>query len=97
MPDHVHFFAMPAIGARSLAAWMKGWKSITARRIAAASQTAPPVWQGDYFDHFVRSIAAYRQKWDYVRHNPVRKELCLQSADWSYPGTLQELNPRFAG
>ncbi len=97
MPDHVHFFAMPIIEAKPLAAWMKGWKSISARRIAAVSQATPPVWQGDYFDHFVRSFAAYRQKWDYVQNNPVRKEFCRQNADWPFQGTLNDLSPSFAG
>lgn len=96
MPDHVHFFARPALEAKPLAAWMKSWKSISARRIAATGQTTTPVWQSDYFDNFVRSPAAYQQKWDYVKNNPVRKGLCQQNTDWRYQGTLHDLYPRFA-
>jgi putative transposase len=91
MPDHVHFFAQPGPSAKPLPDWMKGWKSISSRGIAAACKITPPVWQADYFDHFVRSLAAYREKWDYVQSNPVRKELCQQWADWPYQGTLHDL------
>ena len=91
MPDHVHLFAMPTLEAKSLAAWMKTWKSVSARQIAAASRVVPPVWQGDYFDHFVRSASAYAQKWDYVQQNPVRKGYCHRPEDWPYCGTLHDL------
>jgi putative transposase len=94
MPDHVHLFAMPTLEAKPLASWMKSWKSISSRRIVAASQTTPPVWQADYFDHFVRSADAYQQKWDYVQNNPVRKDLCLRPEDWPYQGTLHDLQFR---
>ncbi len=91
MPDHVHLFAKPGFEAKSLADWMKAWKSISARRIAAMFGIKPPVWQSDYFDHFVRSAPAYADKWEYVRQNPVRKRLCLQPDDWAFQGTLHEL------
>src|SRR5258708_4046487 len=88
---HIHLFAAPTLEAKSLAGWMKTWKSISARRIATAGQVAPPIWQNDYFDHFVRSASAYAEKWDYVQQNPVRKELCHRSEDWPYRGTLHNL------
>ncbi|MBI2496516.1 MAG: transposase [Opitutae bacterium] len=97
MPDHLHLFAVPAREAKPLATWMKTWKSVSSRRIAAAGQVVPPVWPGDYFDHFARSASAYRQKWEYVQQNPVRKGLCLQPADWPYQGTLHDLDARLAG
>src|SRR5688500_4208621 len=55
MPDHVHFFARPARDAKTRAEWVKTWKSISSRQIAAAFGISPPVWQRDYFDHFLRS------------------------------------------
>ena len=94
MPDHVHLFAMPTLEAKSLASWMKTWKSISSRQIAAACKASTPVWQGDYFDHFVRSAAAYREKWDYVQNNPVRKAFCVRPEDWPYQGTLHDLQFR---
>ena len=98
MPDHVHLFAMPRLEAKPLAGWMKAWKSVSARRIAAASKVTPPIWQNDYFDHFIRSASAYAEKWKYVQQNPVRKELRLRPEDWPYFGTLHDLRfPKNAG
>ena len=91
MPDHVHFFAKASLSAKPLAAWMKSWKSISARRLIAMERTIAPVWQADYFDHFVRSAAAYESKWEYVLQNPVRKKLCTNSGEWPYRGVLHEL------
>ena len=31
MPDHVHFFARPEIGARRMADWVQMWKSVSSR------------------------------------------------------------------
>ena len=92
MPDHVHFFAQPGPSAKSLPDWMKSWKSISSRKIAAVSKVTPPVWQADYFDHFVRSLGAYREKWDYVQHNPVRKGLCTQPGEWAHQGIINDLH-----
>jgi putative transposase len=91
MPDHVHLFARPAVNAKPLADWMQTWKSLSSRRIAAALKTAPPVWQKDYFDRFLRSADNYQEKWRYVEMNPVRKGLCSQPAAWPWHGELSEL------
>jgi REP element-mobilizing transposase RayT len=91
MPDHVHFFAIPTREAKPLATWMKSWKSISSRRIVTGCAVVAPIWQADYFDHFVRSPAAYGQKWEYVQNNPVRQALCRQSADWPFQSTLHDL------
>jgi len=91
MPDHVHFFAQPGSSAKPLSDWMKSWKSISSRRIVTACKVPAPVWQADYFDHFVRSLDAYREKWAYVQNNPVRKELCTQLGEWPYQGTIHDL------
>ncbi|HWA26214.1 MAG TPA: transposase [Lacunisphaera sp.] len=97
MPDHVHFFAQPSYDAKPLAHWVKSWKSISSRRIAKECRTITPIWQADYFDHFLRSADSYRQKWEYVQNNPVRKGLCLRSSDWPYQGTIHELRFGIAG
>jgi len=94
MPDHVHFFAQPTIEAKPLPAWVKSWKSISSRRIISASPVSAPIWQADYFDHFLRSADSYRQKWDYVMNNPVRQGLCRRAVDWPYQGTIHELRFR---
>jgi hypothetical protein len=34
----------------------------------------------------VRNDESYSQKWDYVRENPVRVELVVQTDEWPYQG-----------
>ena len=91
MPDHVHLFARSTIDAKPLATWIKTWKSLSARDLTAAFHIEPPFWQRDYFDHFVRSPTAYSEKWEYVRNNPVRKDLIQQPDDWPYQGEIHTL------
>ncbi len=53
---------------------MKTWKSVSSRRIATEAKINQPIWQEDYFDHFVRSASAYEEKWEYVRQNPCEED-----------------------
>ncbi len=91
MPDHVHFFAKAGLGATTMALWMKAWKSVSSRQIAKQLGINPPVWQAEYFDHFVRSVGSYEEKWNYVRMNPVRKGLSSRTEDWPHQGVLHDL------
>ncbi len=91
MPDHVHFFAMPALGAKRRAAWHKMWKSVTARRLAEKMNLQPPIWQSDTFDHILRGAESYAKKWDYVRNNPVRAGLCRTPEEWPWQGEISSL------
>ena len=94
MPDHVHLFAQPGLGARSLADWMRTWKSIAAVRINRVLHRCEPVWQPDYFDRYLRSSDDYRQKWEYVAMNPVRKGLVSRPDDWPFGGVIHDLRHR---
>jgi UPF0271 protein len=91
MPDHVHFFARPAVDARSKPEWVGMWKSVSARRIAATLSIKPPIWQPDYFDRYLRSSEGYSDKWQYVEQNPVRAGLVVSVEDWPYRGTINDL------
>ena len=91
MPDHVHFFARAAPDAKPLAAWMRTWKSLSARQLTASLTIEPPIWQRDYFDHFLRSADSYSEKWEYVRNNPVRQGLAAAPDAWPYQGELHAL------
>jgi hypothetical protein len=46
------------------------------------------VWQRGFFDHILRSEESYRQKWNYVRDNPVRAGLVANANDWPYAGEI---------
>jgi putative transposase len=91
MPDHVHLFARAALDGKPLGAWIETWKSISARQLKIPLSFVPPLWQQDYFDQFVRSAWSYREKWDYVAMNPVRKNLCARAEDWPWRGRLHDL------
>ena len=91
MPDHVHLFARAGLDAKSLAKWVQGWKSLSSRRLTAALKLAPPLWQKDYFDRFLRSADNYSEKWAYVVANPVRKGLARAPAEWPWQGVMEDL------
>ena len=91
MPDHVHFFARPEIGARRMADWVQMWKSVSSRQIAAALSIDPPTWQTDYFDRYLRSSEIYSEKWHYVEQNAVRAGLVETIDAWPYRGTIHDL------
>ena len=91
MPDHLHLFARPAFAAKSLASWIQTWKSLSSRRLTALRCGKGQLWQSDYFDRYLRSSESYREKWDYVAMNPVRKGLCERPEDWPWRGKLADL------
>ena len=91
MPDHVHFFARPEIGARRMAKWVQMWKSVSSRRIAAVLSIKPPIWQPEYFDRYLRSSENYSEKWHYVEQNAVRAGFVDTAEAWPYRGTINDL------
>ena len=91
MPDHVHFFARHASIARPMADWIKMWKSVSSRQLAAALDIAPPIWQPEYFDRYLRSQENYGQKWNYVEQNALRAGLIKESEEWQYRGSIFDL------
>lgn len=91
MPDHVHLFARPEIGAQRMADWVQMWKSVSSRRITAALLIKPPIWQSEYFDRYLRSSENYSEKWRYVEQNAVRAGLVDRCEAWPYRGTIHDL------
>ena len=91
MPDHVHFFAAPGRDdGRELSGFLRYWKRMTAMRIRAGILPSF-AWQREFFDHLMRSSESYSQKWEYVRHNPVRAELVDDPDCWPYLGEIHPL------
>jgi putative transposase len=91
MPDHVHFFCVPEPDAKPLAVFVGKWKEWTAKFLHRRCGVEMPLWQEEFFDHLLRSQESHAQKWDYVRENPVRARLALQSDDWPHQGCLTDL------
>lgn len=102
MPDHVHFFCsyeqgIDEPGQNDLSKFMQQWKQWTSKRIIRDIPTVTesyklPIWQKEYFDHLLRSEESYIQKWEYVRENPIRKNLVKRSEDWPWQGEIYDLS-----
>ena len=89
LPDHIHFFCAPnGIDAPSLERWMRFWKS---RVTAGLRQQIGEVWQRDHWDRQLRRGQNYDEKWEYVRHNPVRHGYVTDPDAWPYQGEINEL------
>lgn len=85
MPDHLHalvsFSWEPKQGINSV---MSDWKRYTARTFGIE-------WQRDFFEHRIRGDADHRDKWSYIRENPVRKGLVEVYDQWPhvwFPGRV---------
>ena len=52
---------------------------------------APPIWQPEYFDRYLRSQENYGQKWNYVEQNALRAGLVKEGEEWPYRGSIFDL------
>jgi putative transposase len=93
MPDHVHFFAAPLSGAKTLSDFVGRWKEWTSKTLSRTAGWAAPLWQHRFFDHVLRSRESYAEKGEYVRQNPVRAGLARTPEDWPYAGHDQFDDP----
>lgn len=76
MPDHFHAILSFPRDAR-MPDLFKHWKRYTARKLGIS-------WQDGFFDHRLRNEQDEIAKHHYIRHNPVRKNLCAGPDDWPY-------------
>lgn len=72
---------------------MKSLKRALSEALRPA-KVSPPYWQKGFFDHVLRSGESYREKWDYVRENPVRAKLVDRAESWRYLGEIFPLEYR---
>ena len=76
MPDHIHaILAFPREPGMSVV--MKNWKRGTTR-------FQHVLWQEGYFDHRLRRDGEAREKWSYIRRNPIVKNLCASEDAWPW-------------
>ena len=96
MPDHVHFFCteMSDGAPHSLSRFVGAWKEWTAKVMLRTLPATAPVWQKRFFDHVLRSDESYAEKWMYVRDNPVRAGLTVDSESWPFQGFVDFDSPR---
>ena len=87
MPDHVHLFCSPMDMITTLDNWVTYWKRLFSKKHSEPTWK----WQSQKWDTRLRRTDSYEEKWNYVRHNPVRKNLVANPDDWPYQGMLNEL------
>ena len=90
MPDHIHLFVAFPEAEMTLVKWAHTLKSVLGKKLLELGFPKPH-WQEGFFDHLLRSSESYGQKWEYVRMNPVRANLCERSEDWPYQGEVVRL------
>ena len=89
MPDHVHLFCAPIKRDRApVKNWARYWK----RRAADKMPFLRGRFQYDCWDTQMRSQSHYLRKLEYVRENPVRRDLCGSPDDWPFAGTVNPLH-----
>jgi REP element-mobilizing transposase RayT len=93
MPEHVHVLARPLQLAEGrvvdLSEILHSIKSFTSHKIQKRRKEQGSIWQDERYDRIVRDEMEFAGKWEYIRHNPVKKELVQKSEDypWLYEST----------
>lgn len=86
MPNHWHALLVPGKSCtHSLSKIMKRLKGRTGKSLRAALGGSGPIWQGEWFDRWVRDESEWTRIVDYIHANPVKAGL---ARSWSeHPGT----------
>ncbi len=85
MPNHWHALLVPAgKTVRPLSQIMKRLKGRTGKRIREIVDGSGPVWQGEWFDRWVRDEREWDRIVDYIRNNPVKAGLVPNVGDHAW-------------
>ena len=81
MPDHFHAILSPEDSIERAMQNIKGGFSFRARQ---AFNWKDNIWQAGFCDHRIRDAADWDRHSAYIRHNPVKNNLCSGSEDYRY-------------
>ena len=84
MPDHLHMIATFNLSRFPVKKVIRDWKRFLSRMHQIR-------WQDDFFDHRIRNSESFREKYSYIRENPVRANLCESAEEWPYCWNQQEI------
>ena len=90
MPDHIHFFCQDRENRKSLSDFVRDIKKWLSKR-AHVNGFEGDIWQKEFFDRVLRSSESHKEKWEYVRLNPLRAGLCAESEEWPFQGECEIL------
>lgn len=94
MPDHLHLIIKP-LPHQTLSKIMQQLKGGSSFQLNKLLNKSGPFWQKESFDHLIRDQAGLRDKWDYIRENPVKAKLV--SVKDGYPFSSFNYLPATAG
>ena len=101
MPDHAHLLLTPLEQRPghwwSLSSILHSLKAYTSKQINRGLNRQGTVWMQESFDRIVRDEAELLEKWQYLRNNPVRRELCAAPEEWDALYERAEDRPRRTG
>jgi putative transposase len=81
MPDHIHLVLTPKTSLEKAVQFIKGGFSYRVKKELGSNME---VWQKGFSDHRIRDAGDYLRHVDYVRQNPVRKNLCDRVEEFPY-------------
>jgi hypothetical protein len=67
-----------------LADILKGIKGASARDVNRIVGSSGPVWEEESFDHIIRSDEILEEKIEYIRQNPIRRELVKSPEEYQW-------------
>jgi putative transposase len=81
MPDHFHILLTPKTSLEKTVQFIKGGFSYRAKKELGSNME---VWQKGFSDHRIRDAGDYLRHVDYIRQNPVRRNLCQCGEEYPY-------------
>ena len=81
MPNHVHMLVTPLVPS---AEWLRHLKGSTAREANLILGRRGPFWQGESYDHLVRSDEEFGRIRMYIENNPVKAGLVKAPEDFEW-------------
>jgi len=88
MPDHIHLILKPVVSESNaefpLSKILQGIKGFSAPEINKVRGSKGSLWQEESFDRIVRDYDECLEKWNYIRNNPVKKELCQSPEEYPF-------------
>jgi putative transposase len=82
MPNHVHLLVTPLVTASKWLGPLKGFTAHQANLILGL--TGNPFWQGESYDHLIRSDEEFARIRRYIENNPVRAGLVAAPEDFEW-------------
>jgi putative DNA methylase len=92
MPNHVHLLVTPAVALPKLTKSLKGITAKRANTMLALSGT--PFWQGESYDHLIRSQQEFEKIRNYIEGNPVRAGLARQANEYEWSSACCRADPQ---